>query len=57
MINLPKNFSGYTLELKQEAVRLNIDLSKEILKEKKHDALADARWNMKCYKYLRDLLP
>lgn len=54
MMNLPKNFPMYTKDLKQEADRLGLDLSKLIPQENEHDALADARWNMKAYRLIQD---
>lgn len=57
MIDLPKGFPMYCLDLKQEMKRLGV--SKEDLpaslqhQTDEHKALSDARWNRDLYRYLR----
>jgi 3' exoribonuclease, RNase T-like len=57
MIDLPKGFPMYCLDLKQELRRLG--LKKENLpaslqhQDDEHNALSDARWNRDLYRYLQ----
>lgn len=55
MMDLPEGFPLYCRDLKQEEDRLGIDLSKAVPQENEHDALDDARWNWKAFKYLETL--
>ena len=55
MIDLPESFPMYCKDLKQEADRLSVDLSKEIPTENEHHALADARWNKRAWEFLSRL--
>lgn len=51
MIDLPKHFPKFCMDLKQLAVmRGNPTLPKQESGE--HDALADARWNMHVHRFL-----
>lgn len=54
MVNLPKNFPMYCLDLKQYAWHLGVDKVKELVPPdpNAHNALADAKWNMKLYEAL-----
>jgi hypothetical protein len=52
MLDLPESFPMYCRDLKQEADRLSVDLSKEIPTENEHHALADARWNKRAWEFL-----
>jgi hypothetical protein len=51
MIDLPDGFPMYCRDIKQIADMLNVRLPQPDSDEE-HDALADARWNMKSYKLL-----
>lgn len=56
MIDLPKDFPMYCMDLKQEMHRLGIkreDLPATLQNELEHDALSDAQWNRNLYHYLR----
>lgn len=56
MIDLPKGFPMYCLDLKQEMKRLGIkreDLPASLRNELEHDALSDARWNRNLWRYLQ----
>lgn len=57
MIDLPKGFPMYCMDLKQEMRRLGIkreDLPESLRNQAgEHDALMDARWNRDLYNYLR----
>ncbi len=59
MIDLPKGFPMYCLDLKQEMKRLGIkreDLPSALQHQTdEHNALSDARWNRGLHKYLRTL--
>jgi len=54
MIDLPKGFPMYCIDLKQELDRyiLKVDLPKQI---NEHNALEDARWNKQLYEFLKVL--
>jgi hypothetical protein len=53
MVDMPEGFPWYTLDLKQEAVRLgNPKLPEQSSSE--HHALNDARWNRDVYEFLQD---
>lgn len=60
MIDLPSFMKMWTFDLKQEAVRRGIDWlgrlvpHDEDLDGPEHNALADARWTMRAYRYLMD---
>jgi hypothetical protein len=52
MVDMPSNINYFTLDIKQEAVMNDIDLSK-IPNEDEHNALADARWNKRAWEYIQ----
>jgi len=59
MINLPKGFPMYCIDLKQELDMLNrpdLETYPSYPKqENEHNALDDARWNKKLHKFILDL--
>lgn len=56
MMDLPKGFPKFCMDLQQEAVRLGLKASDRPKKPKEeHNALADARWNKQLWDVLREL--
>lgn len=55
MVDLPKFFPYYCLDIKQLCDHLQVDNIKEVvpLPSNAHDALADARWNHDAYQWLK----
>lgn len=51
MVNMPSHIPWYTLDIKQEAVRLGIS-TLPAQDEIEHHALSDARWNLKAFNYI-----
>ena len=52
MIDLPDEYPKYCMDIKQYAVMLNVNsMPTQIGNE--HDALADARHNLKMYKHIK----
>jgi len=54
MMRLPKGLPMFTLDLKQEAVRLG-DPELPAQDGAEHNALEDARWNQRMFEFLREL--
>lgn len=56
MLDLPKNFPMFCMDLKQWAVQLGVSAVKERVPRDSaaHDALADALWNRDVWRYLAD---
>jgi len=53
MIDLPDNWPMFAYDIKQEAMRLgNIKIDEPI---GEHDALVDAKWNLKYWKFLKNI--
>lgn len=53
MVDMPEGVPWFTMDIKQEAVRLgNPELPKQDSTE--HHALNDARWNKKAWQFLKD---
>lgn len=56
MVDMPRGFPWYTLDIKQEAYRLgNPELPDMDEDWQEHHAGFDARWNKKAWEFLRDL--
>ena len=59
MIDLPKGFPKYALDIQQLIYEYNIDknkLKKDIPQEGCHNALQDALWNKKAFKYIQNII-
>lgn len=59
MIDLPKGFPYYMIDIQQiiDSNKINKkELIKEIPQINSHNALQDALWNMKAYKYINNIL-
>ncbi len=52
MIDLPKGFPMFCLDLQQEAYKRGVKLDQVVPQSNEHHALADARWNKEAYDYL-----
>jgi len=53
MMDLPKGWPMYCRDLKQEADRLGIDLSREMPQLNEHNSLDDAKWTHASFNYLK----
>lgn len=53
MMRLPETFPMFCRDLKQEMKRLDIEKPSFVSTGPKHNALADARWNLELFKYLK----
>jgi len=55
MVDLPGGMPWYTLDIKQEMIRIGVDRSDMPPDPKgEHDALVDARWNREAWKRLQE---
>lgn len=53
MVDMPRDISYFTLDIKQEAFFKDVDLKKAVGENDSHNALEDAKWNKKAWDYLR----